>query len=822
MAIDFSDMLSDEDDKIIDPRDIFFTLNRQAQFSFPRDIQTEVMKDWFILRDNTDNIIKLNVGSGKTLVGLLMLQSSLNEGKGPALFVTPDKQLADQVSKEAKALGISVVDDPKNALYASGECICVVNVHKLFNGRSVFGVGSSKINIGSVIIDDAHACVSTITEIFRISLPHIHDAYKKIFSTVAEDLKNYNEPRFLEISDSDPQGQIELPFWIWSSHQSDILNILHEHREDNELKFVYPLLKEILPQCRCVINGQSLEIEPHFPAVDLIQAFRLAKRRIYMTATLSDDSVLVTHFGATSDNLKKPITPSSSQSMGERMILMPQELNPDLSITDLRSMLKDLSTTQNVVVIVPSLKAASLWETDANQILIGDSVVPGIEKLRKDHVGLTVLVNRYDGIDLPGSACRVLAIFDLPEVNSFIDQADSDVLNGTAVNLKRQVERIEQGMGRGVRSNDDYCAVLLIGAKLTSRIRSPEGQSMLTEATKAQLVLSRKIAKKLKNPSTQEINGVINQCLNRDENWIKVSKNALIGLSPQDELKLDDSKVVMRAAFDYSRQGQDLKSVTVLDPAIDSSSNSQVKAWLLARKASFQHTLDADAAQKTLAVAHSMESNITKPMQGAFYKNLSPKTDHQATTIINNHNGRFIDSTMKKLFVNDLCNDLQFEIDTANKFEAAVNSLAWFIGVAGQRPEKEFGEGPDNLWALPNGKFLIIECKNGVSAGKGIIKKDAGQLGQSVEWFNKRYLASPYVPLMIHPDRYLGVSASMVTDMRVIIPNGLDKLRNNLRAFSDQLADPNISRNPQEIAKRLTQFELGAESFVNAFSTTIK
>ena len=102
MPIDFSDMLDADDEVALHPRDIFFTLNRAPNFSFPRDIQTEVMNRWFEARENRDNVIKLNVGSGKTLVGLLLLQSSLNENKGPALYVSPDNQLSQQVMQEAK------------------------------------------------------------------------------------------------------------------------------------------------------------------------------------------------------------------------------------------------------------------------------------------------------------------------------------------------------------------------------------------------------------------------------------------------------------------------------------------------------------------------------------------------------------------------------------------------------------------------------------------------------------------------------------------------------------------------------------------------
>ena len=361
MPIDFSDMLDENDDVVIQPRDIFFTLDRASDFSFPRDIQTEVMNGWFEGRDNSDNIIKLNVGSGKTLVGLVLLQSSLNEGKGPALYVSPDIQLSQQVIQEATSLGIEVTDDPRDPDYVAGEKICVVNVYKLFNGKSVFGVGASKIEIGTVVIDDAHACVSTVSHQFRINLGNTHDAYNNILEIFAEDLKGYNEARYLDIEAGDPSAHMEVPFWSWDTHHTQALKVLHDHRGNDELQFTYPLLNEILHQCRCVIGGQYLEIEPYYPATDIIQSFRRATRRIYMTATLADDSVLVTHFGANPNNLNKPIVPSSSQSMGERMILMPQELNSVITTGDVKSLLVEFAKDVNVVVIVPSTAAAVEW-----------------------------------------------------------------------------------------------------------------------------------------------------------------------------------------------------------------------------------------------------------------------------------------------------------------------------------------------------------------------------------------------------------------------------------------------------------------------------
>ena len=132
-----------------------------------------------------------------------------------------------------------------------------------------------------------------------------------------------------------------------------------------------------------------------------------------------------------------------------------------------------------------------------------------------------------------------------------------------------------------MRSNEDYCAVLLLGPKLTSRLRSPEGQEMLTPATKAQLELSRKIAKNLDDPSGEEIKNVILQCLHRDPDWIKVSKKVLVGLQADDELRLDLGKLAIRRAFDCARANQFEEALTIMDTAIDSTSDEHIKACLL-------------------------------------------------------------------------------------------------------------------------------------------------------------------------------------------------------------------------------------------------
>ena len=80
------------------------------------------------------------------------------------------------------------------------------------------------------------------------------------------------------------------------------------------------------------------------------------------------------------------------------MILLPQDLNPELKDADIKQLLVKLSEDVKVVFLVPSEAASMNWEDDDDQILMADNVVEGVERLRNGHIGLTVLVNRYDGI----------------------------------------------------------------------------------------------------------------------------------------------------------------------------------------------------------------------------------------------------------------------------------------------------------------------------------------------------------------------------------------------------------------------------------------
>jgi len=75
----------------IEPRELYASLPNKADgYGYLRDVQAQLLSKWRARRGERDLIIKVNTGAGKTIDGLVILQSYLNEGEGPELYVAPN------------------------------------------------------------------------------------------------------------------------------------------------------------------------------------------------------------------------------------------------------------------------------------------------------------------------------------------------------------------------------------------------------------------------------------------------------------------------------------------------------------------------------------------------------------------------------------------------------------------------------------------------------------------------------------------------------------------------------------------------------------
>src|SRR5438309_542766 len=97
------------------------------------------------------------------------------------------------------------------------EAAMPIDFGKLGAGNSAFGVGAegAKIKIGSIVVDDVHACLSATLGQFTLSLESATDAYQKLFALFREELVRQSEATTLEVGQSYPGANMLVPFWAW-------------------------------------------------------------------------------------------------------------------------------------------------------------------------------------------------------------------------------------------------------------------------------------------------------------------------------------------------------------------------------------------------------------------------------------------------------------------------------------------------------------------------------------------------------------------------------------------------------------------------------
>jgi hypothetical protein len=808
-------------DTVTDPQKLFQALPAKAvKYAYLRDVQGEVLRNWYDVRSQHDVVIKMNTGGGKTVVGLLALKSCINEGAGPAVYVAADHYLCSQVASEASSLGLAVVTEPRSLDFQTGRAVLVIPVHTLLNGKSKFGVGREiDIEIGSIVIDDAHACLATAERQFTLSLPRKHPAFDKLLAIFGDDLRSQSLTATMEIERGDPRGLVQVPYWAWMDKQVRIIAALAKHQDDPEMMFVWPLLKEDLRLCRCFFTARQVEIAPPCLPMDVVPSFAHAKRRIYMTATLSDDAVLVTDFGADPESIAKPVTPKTASDLGERMILVPQRINTGIKDEDIKEFVAKIAVKQNAVVIVPSGERAKFWAdvVTPGLVLTADNLHEGVERLRTTTGNLAVLVNKYDGVDLPGDACRILVVDGLPDARRLVDKHEQGVLRASERYRARQVQRIEQGMGRAIRSNEDYCVVILMGAQLLRTLYAAGAEQHFSPATASQIKLSAQVSEQVAHKGLAALAEPIRDVLRRNPGWVAASRNALIDASYPASVAVDPIAVARREGFDAARRGRFEFAEQRLHEAANTATENLVKGWLLEQAAAMLHPLDRPRSQQILSAANDRNSLVTRPIEGIAYRRVDTAGMDQA---------RQAAAYLSKVYpgggnaliigINGLLDELTFRADGHEEFEQALMEVGLHLGFGAQRPEKQGAGHLDVLWGIGQLEFLLLSCKSEATA-PAISKHYADEISGSVNWFRDAYDHScKAVSMIVHPSVTMDAAASPPSGTRVIATDQLAALRDACRGFASSVKDRLLE--PAQVRYALTAQGLLGRQVVDQFS----
>lgn len=392
MAIDFKKKLASRTiAPKTDPIELYGTLDRKSVAGPLRPAQEAVLSEWYTKRrKDKDLIIKLHTGEGKTLVGLLLLQSLLNSKEGPCLYICPNKYLVKQVCLEADKFGIPYCTfDENDGIpndFLSGTKVLITHVQKVFNGRSVFGTGNSYIRTGTILLDDSHACIDTIKKAFTISISRAANAdiYSKILTLFADDMVEQGEGSWLDIQSGDYNTFMTVPYWSWDNKRTEVLRILSAAQNESQVFYGWPLIRNQIANYCCYISGTKIEISPYNVNIRAFGSFSHAAHRILMSATTQDDSFFVKGLDFRTEAVKNPLCNMNQKWSGEKMLIIPSLIDDSCDHDLIVTAFCKLQTSKfGTIALVPSTKNCKQYQNLGAIITNTGNIFEVLDNLKK-------------------------------------------------------------------------------------------------------------------------------------------------------------------------------------------------------------------------------------------------------------------------------------------------------------------------------------------------------------------------------------------------------------------------------------------------------
>ena len=803
--VDFKKLRESKNKKTVtDPIEIFRRLPKPPEITDLYTSQAQVLEDWYKRRNERDIVIKLHTGGGKTLVGLLIAQSVLNEIHEPVLYLSPTVQLVEQSLKKANEYGIPAATYQKGKNFPddflTGKSVLICTYQALFNGMSRFGAPGSRrdvLNAGAIILDDAHVSFNSIRESFslRIERNDESDNYETLTNIFRNDFKELGKlGTFDDLVSGADFNTLEIPYWSWKNKSDRVSEYIRERSD--EFPFVWPLIRDSIDYCHALISKHSFVVTPIFPLVDLIPTFSTCKKRIYMSATIGDDSSIIRTFNAEYRTISKPIYSRSLAGISERMILAPELMNfENTNIPDMLKKVANWATEKlkvSTVILVPSNKASDSWNDVATCAGTPDKVAECVADLQNESsFGPFVFSNRYDGIDLPDNSCRLLIISGLPRGTSEYDVFRSNVfLDGEAINSSLS-QRIEQGMGRAARGPGDYCVVIITGKDLISWIGRSSNLKFLTSSTKAQLQIGLEVSKDVKDK--KEFAKTIRSCFDRNKDWIEYHAETLAESIKPETFDLNALKIAQleQKSFQLWEDGYHEKAIGKIDKFCHENDklDKESKGWLLQLAARIAYYWgDKEKAQEFQEHAFSKNRYLFRPQITPPYNPItSPSKQAEAiVALVSSYNPRrgfisYFEETIAHLVPEA----------SANLFEYSLETFGKILGFSTDRPEKSYGVGPDVIWLLNNNLGLVIEAKSRKEKKNALTKKQHGQILVSNKWFKKEYPEHKYIAVSVHPN-ISATKDALVDDTKALTFEKLNELIAESRKLFEKLCQSYI------------------------------
>ena len=441
--------------------------------------------------DTPDLALELSTGTGKTLPGLVIAEWVRRVRSARVAYACPTVQLARQVAYRADLEGVPAVVLVRSyrdwlvsdeSRYDAAEAIAITTYSTVFNS-------SPKLAQPDLLIfDDAHAGSHYVAEQYAVDISRhkMPGVYEEILTALSPVLDGMLVQR---LRDPDPgvHQQVRL---VVPLRQPEMIAALDAVLADLDrpYSFRYAMIRGALMSCLVYLSYSGVLIRPLIPTTTDNSLFAGARQRLYLSATLGDGGELERAFGrAPVTRLELPRDSPEPRS-GRRFFIFPELA----STTDPGGLAGDaVAAAGKALVLAPDTATAVSRAADLAQpgwpVMTIDDVSEGLQPFADAPHATCGLAQRYDGLDLPGEACRAEVMEGMPDQDNLQDRFLSERARAGAALAERIRTRVVQGAGRCTRGPADWALVVVLGAELTKYLLRPETQRALDPELQAEI-----------------------------------------------------------------------------------------------------------------------------------------------------------------------------------------------------------------------------------------------------------------------------------------------------------------------------------------------